>query len=449
MTIRGKRLLLLGDSLAEGLSAQMSDLVMDLGGSFASSVISGISTVDFASQGLARRNVEASVPSHVVIVLGTNDLSRDPESLKSAVVDVIAQCGAISPLPTISWWTPPHFQSDRLNALTPHVRDIIREVTTGTAGTSALDSVPVTEFAEKSGAFHFTARGYKWWAEAGLAATLPQDMIGPPQITVVSLPPPSAGQVEFDTTWGTDVKLGRVPWGYMVALAMEESGLNPRVQNPSGATGLWQIMPSNLDSYNRATGERLGRQDLFDPEINKRVAAHMMNKVLERWDSEPYLLADWFSPRFIGLFAMAWNMGPGAVEEATAKLKAARYRESQVNIETVWHASPDRYRHPDPVRNPEGRTRLRFAHKVVDNYFKGPVGFSVPMQELARGPRGGARTAQAGMGGAGAILALGVLGAGIAVLAGGKKEKRTARLVQKVERMRIEKPASGGSRRSK
>lgn len=434
MSIRGHRLMLLGDSLAEGLSPHMSNLVVDLGGSFVSSVISGISTVDFASRGIARQNVEASRPSVVVIVLGTNDLTAPEEALRSAVVDVIAQCSAISPLPTIWWWTPPHFQSERLNALVPRVRDIIRQVVSGTTGANALDSVPTTEFAEKSGAFHFTSRGYKWWAEAGLGATLPEDVIGPAEIV-------------FDTTWGTDVKLGRVPWGYMVALAMEESGLNPRVRhgpqsfttNPWGATGMWQIMPSNLRRYNTATGERLSGPDLLDPEVNKRVAAWMMNGVLERWDREPFLLVDWFSPRFIGLFAMAWNMGPGAVEVGTVRLKAAHFAESQVNIETIWHASPDRYRHPSPD-NPEGRTRLRFAHKVVDNYFKGPVGARLPLiEELARGPRGERRGAQAGMGGGGAVLALGAVGIGAAVLMSGKKEKKTTRLVEKVERMRAEK----------
>lgn len=425
MSIRGHRLMLLGDSLAEGLSPHMSDLVVDLGGSFVSSVLSGISTVDFASRGIARQKVEASRPSVVVIVLGTNDLTAPEEALRSAVVDVIAQCSVISPLPTIWWWTPPHFQSERLNALVPRVRDIIRQVVSGTTGANALDSVPTTEFAEKSGAFHFTSRGYKWWAEAGLGATLPEDVIGPAEIV-------------FDTTWGTDVKLGRVPWGYMVALAMEESGLDPRARNPSGASGLWQIMPRNIERYNRATGERINRADLFNPEVNKRVAAWMMNDVLERWDREPYLLADWFSPRFIGLFAMAWNMGPGAVETGTSKLQAAHYVESQVNIETIWHASPDRFRHPS-ADNPEGRSRLRFAHKVVDNYFKGPVGARVPIEELARGPRGRGRVAQAGMGGGGAVLALGAVGIGAAVLMGGKKEKKTARLVEKVERMRAEK----------
>lgn len=47
------------------------------------------------------------------------------------------------------------------------------------------------------------------------------------------------------------------------AIALAESGGNPRAMNPSGARGLWQIMPVNNDVVHG---------DVFDPAVNAKAA---------------------------------------------------------------------------------------------------------------------------------------------------------------------------------
>lgn len=59
----------------------------------------------------------------------------------------------------------------------------------------------------------------------------------------------------------------------MGAVAMAESSGNPNAHNPSGASGLWQIMPS----HTRDSGWNLG-SNFYDPATNARMAYFVLHR---------------------------------------------------------------------------------------------------------------------------------------------------------------------------
>ena len=65
-----------------------------------------------------------------------------------------------------------------------------------------------------------------------------------------------------------------VSYNYLVRLATCESGSNPGAYNPSGASGLFQFMPSTYYGYAGRIGE--GRS-LWDAYANANVAAYMIS----------------------------------------------------------------------------------------------------------------------------------------------------------------------------
>lgn len=71
--------------------------------------------------------------------------------------------------------------------------------------------------------------------------------------------------------------------GTACRVMMCESEGNPRAQNPSGASGLFQVMPAWADRYQQVTGVPYydGR---FDPNASTRFAAYLVNA--EGWASQ-------------------------------------------------------------------------------------------------------------------------------------------------------------------
>jgi soluble lytic murein transglycosylase-like protein len=87
------------------------------------------------------------------------------------------------------------------------------------------------------------------------------------------------------------------------ALARQESRFNPLAENPSGATGLMQLMPSTA-SYvadKARYHDQLGRYLLKNPRTNMRIGQRYVRKLLERDSVNGDLLA----------MAIAYNAGPG------------------------------------------------------------------------------------------------------------------------------------------
>ncbi len=65
-----------------------------------------------------------------------------------------------------------------------------------------------------------------------------------------------------------------VSYSWLLRIAIRESGLNPWAHNPSGASGLFQFMPSTYYAYAPRIGEF---RSIFDPYANANVAAYMFS----------------------------------------------------------------------------------------------------------------------------------------------------------------------------
>ena len=87
------------------------------------------------------------------------------------------------------------------------------------------------------------------------------------------------------------------------AFIRQESEFNPTAENPSGATGLMQLMPRTA-SYvagDKNYGGKLGRYLLKDPKENLEIG----QKYIQQLINQPAISRDLFS------LAMAYNAGPG------------------------------------------------------------------------------------------------------------------------------------------
>ena len=88
--------------------------------------------------------------------------------------------------------------------------------------------------------------------------------------------------------------LTAVPRPLLVAMAYEESRLDPRARSPVGAQGLLQLMPSTARAF---------RADRDDPAVNVLAGARYLRVLLDRFGS-------------VELALSAYNAGPAAVDRA-------------------------------------------------------------------------------------------------------------------------------------
>jgi len=91
-----------------------------------------------------------------------------------------------------------------------------------------------------------------------------------------------------------------VDWALIAAIIHVESGFSPGVVSKKGAVGLMQIMPDTADWIGARLGERVSREDLFDPQVNIHLGTYYLRYLLDRFASEQAALA-------------AYNGGPANV----------------------------------------------------------------------------------------------------------------------------------------
>lgn len=139
---------------------------------------------------------------------------------------------------------------------------------------------------------------------------------------------------------------GRLPVAYLRALAQRESGLNPNAANPGGADaakGILQVVGVLRNDYNKRNGTAYTSEDMFNPEINVKIAAWLINSIVTAYGKHPdkNMKMDWANPEFVKLVTAGWNAG---FSEGGGVGKVARYLEQQgkpVTLAAVSAAAPE------------------------------------------------------------------------------------------------------------
>lgn len=120
---------------------------------------------------------------------------------------------------------------------------------------------------------------------------------------------------------------GRIPVPLLRALAKRESDLNPK----SGGGSYWGLLQVGyknvLPSYNKRRGTNYTPEDLFDPEINVKIAADLLNRISVAMDKHPSRNMKWdpSNPESVKLLLAGWNSG---YSEAAGLGKVASYLEA-------------------------------------------------------------------------------------------------------------------------
>jgi hypothetical protein len=131
---------------------------------------------------------------------------------------------------------------------------------------------------------------------------------------------------------------GHIPIEYLRALAMQESGMNPRASS-GPAHGLLQITEVVRADFNRAHGTTITRAQLFDPDANVRIATWLVRFIVDSYHRHhadvPNMRPDWSNPRFAELVTFGWGAGPseaGGVGRVVGYLERKGAREIDLDL---------------------------------------------------------------------------------------------------------------------
>ncbi|HVV51405.1 MAG TPA: transglycosylase SLT domain-containing protein [Polyangia bacterium] len=163
---------------------------------------------------------------------------------------------------------------------------------------------------------------------------------------------------------------GRVPVAFIRALVHGESGGNSQKENPtSHAAGLLQITEIVRQDWNSAHADApVTRDQLFDPEINVRLGAALLNRIVQVYGRHPTMRPDWKARRYAELVALGWNAGysdHGGVGLAVTELEAAGGKPDDVTVDTVAKVAASLPAASRFVSKPD---RVAYAKAVADLY---------------------------------------------------------------------------------
>jgi soluble lytic murein transglycosylase-like protein len=127
------------------------------------------------------------------------------------------------------------------------------------------------------------------------------------------------------------------------AVALVESGFDPRAVSHAGAQGLMQLMPQTAQEY--------GVADAFDPLANLQAGARHLRKLLDRYDGD------------LTLALAAYNAGAGAVERHDG---VPDYAET-VNYVRKVHEKLGRQPRGLPTQASKARAARPIRFKVLDD----------------------------------------------------------------------------------
>ena len=163
---------------------------------------------------------------------------------------------------------------------------------------------------------------------------------------------------------------GRVPMAFIRALIHGESGGNSQKENPaSHAAGLLQITEIVRQDWNLAHPDApVSRDQLFDPEVNVRIGAALLNRIVQVYGHHPTMRPDWGSRRYAELVALGWNAGysdHGGVGLAATELEAAGAKPDDVTVDSVARVAASLPQASRFVSRPD---RIAYAKAVADLY---------------------------------------------------------------------------------
>jgi len=163
---------------------------------------------------------------------------------------------------------------------------------------------------------------------------------------------------------------GSVPVAFIRALIHGESGGDSQKENPaSHAAGLLQITEIVRKDWNAAHADApVGRNDLFDPEINVRIGAALLNRIVQTYRRHRTLAPDWNTRRYPELVVLGWNAGysdRGGVGLVVSQLEAAGAQANDVTVDSVARVAAGLPQVSRFVSLPE---RMAYAKAVADLY---------------------------------------------------------------------------------
>jgi hypothetical protein len=163
-SLRGMKVLHLGDSHVGGLKSRVGSIVAASGGSYVEHHQDGISTL-VATQAGWDEIVATENPDIIIVTLGTND--RVSEAYPGYVDLLMAKLLEVTPDATIIWWGPP-----RLNRIDLVGRDeqvaYIQSSEVAANGGSFVNTSALGVESDGPDGVHLTAFGYGRWAELAM-----------------------------------------------------------------------------------------------------------------------------------------------------------------------------------------------------------------------------------------------------------------------------------------
>jgi hypothetical protein len=198
----------------------------------------------------------------------------------------------------------------------------------------------------------------------------------PPPPKPVAPPPKAAPGIsrEFDALFDR-FGLG-IPVPYLRALAKKESDMNPK-EKTDPAWGLLQVIEAVRLGFNQREGAEYSREDLLNPEINVRIVASSLRRIIASYARNhpqvPNLAERWDNPRFVELVTFGWNAGfseKAGVGKVVQLLEAAGIYDITIDTVHEWArgtfgASPHLLR-KDKVAWSKSVTALYYAEQARD-----------------------------------------------------------------------------------
>jgi hypothetical protein len=181
-----------------------------------------------------------------------------------------------------------------------------------------------------------------------------------------------ANTIMVSATWDPLVAryAGAVPVAFIRALIHGESRGDPTKENPvSHAAGLLQITEIVRRDWNAAHPKApVSQPALFDPEVNVRLGAALLNRIVQVYGRHRTLKPDWTSRRYAELVALGWNAGysdRGGVGLAVSQLEAAGVPTEGVMVDTVARTAASLGKASRFVSSPD---RVKYAKAIADLY---------------------------------------------------------------------------------